>query len=294
MPDLVEERTRRDRDRDRVRRLPAELLGDLERERLRALRVVRAQVDVDEPPRKLERQLDGEARAVVVGAVDRIDAWPVDRGGGELLRLEVARNEDRGLHPLGCRPRCHGARQVAGRGAGERIEAELLRLASRDRNDPVLERMRRVGGVELEPELADPELRREARSRDEWRHPGCEARIRGCVDGQEIGIAPDRRGACLDRRAADRRAEQLPVIGRVERAEALRAASGRLEWVLGRADAAAKGYGGHWAEPPGRRSTSVRVWHLTRYVGQVAEASQGRSLSLSRCGAGRVPRRRPV
>src|SRR5699024_2568651 len=32
--------------------------------------------------------------------------------------------------------------------------------------------------------------------------------------------------------------------------------------------------------------TSVRDWHLARRAAQVAEASQGRSLSLSRCGAG--------
>ena len=39
-------------------RLPAELLGDLERERLRAFRVVRAELDVHERPVELERQLD--------------------------------------------------------------------------------------------------------------------------------------------------------------------------------------------------------------------------------------------
>ena len=53
---------------DHVRELPAELLGDLERERLRALRVVGAQADVDERPRQLERELDGQPAAVVVGA----------------------------------------------------------------------------------------------------------------------------------------------------------------------------------------------------------------------------------
>ena len=68
---LREHRARGDRRDDRVRQRPAELLGDLERERLRALGVVRAEPDVDERPVELERQLDAQAAAVVVAALDR-------------------------------------------------------------------------------------------------------------------------------------------------------------------------------------------------------------------------------
>src|SRR5207253_9078374 len=51
LPDLREERPGGDRADHHVGRLPAELLGDLERERLRALGVVRAEVEVYDSPR---------------------------------------------------------------------------------------------------------------------------------------------------------------------------------------------------------------------------------------------------
>ena len=60
------ERAGGDRRDDHVGRLPAELLGDLVRERLRALGVVAAQADVDEAPVELERELDRQPVAVVV------------------------------------------------------------------------------------------------------------------------------------------------------------------------------------------------------------------------------------
>ena len=71
--DLRDQRAGGDRGDDGVGQLPAELLGDLERERLRALGVVRAEADVDERPVELERELDGEPAAVVVRAVDGVD-----------------------------------------------------------------------------------------------------------------------------------------------------------------------------------------------------------------------------
>ena len=112
----------------RVGSLPAELLGDLVRERLRALGVVRAQADVDEAPVELEGQLDREPAAVVVGAVDGVDGRAVGRRRDELLRLEVGRAEDGRFEPFRGRAGGDGVREVSGRGAGDRVEAELLRL----------------------------------------------------------------------------------------------------------------------------------------------------------------------
>ena len=80
LPELREQRAGGDRRDDCVGKLPAELLGDLERERLRALRVVRAQVHVDERPVELARQLDDEPAAVVVAAADGDHLAAVDRG----------------------------------------------------------------------------------------------------------------------------------------------------------------------------------------------------------------------
>src|SRR4029077_2838767 len=76
--DLREQRARGDRHDAAVGQLPAELLGDLEGERLRALRVVRAQVDVDERPVALGAQLGAEAVDVVVVALDTDELRAVD------------------------------------------------------------------------------------------------------------------------------------------------------------------------------------------------------------------------
>ena len=190
LPDLVEERARGDRDRDGVRSLPAELLRDLVGQGLRALGVVGAQVDVDESPRQLERQLDREPRAVVVRAVDGVDPRAVDRGCGELLGLEVARDEDCRLEAFGGGPGGDRSGEIPRRGAGERVESELLRLPRRDGDDAILERMRRVRGVELEPELADAELRQR----------GAEpARAASCP---ERGVHPPAPRPGADRRSA--------------------------------------------------------------------------------------------
>ena len=69
--ELGEQRAGRDR-RDGLRRqAPAELLGRLVGQRLRALRVVRPQVHVHERPRPVVGELGAEAIDVVVVAVDR-------------------------------------------------------------------------------------------------------------------------------------------------------------------------------------------------------------------------------
>ncbi len=83
---------RPDGDHDVVRGLPAQLLGDLEGQRLGALGVVGAHVDVDEgPARALAGQLGAEAVDVVVGPLDGDDRPAVDGGHGDLGRLEVVR-----------------------------------------------------------------------------------------------------------------------------------------------------------------------------------------------------------
>ena len=291
---LVEQCARRDRDCDSIRSLPPELLRELVGERLRAFGVVRPQIDVDEPPRELERQLDGESRAVVVRPVDGVDLRAVDGGGRELLRLEVAGDEDGSLEAFcGCTRR-HGTGQVPGGGARERVQAELLRLAGGDGDDAILEGMRRVGRIQLEPQLADPELLGEAGRRHERRQTRRQSGVGRCHDREQVRVTPHRGRAGLDRSSTDATPELFPVVRRVEWAEAAGARAGRDERMLGRANAAAKGNSGHGAEPPGRRSTSVRDWHRHPICGQVAEASKGRSLSLSRCGAGVSPRQRQL
>ena len=190
---LREERARCDRRDDDIGRAPAELLGDLVGDRLRALGVVAAQTDVHERPRHLPRELDRDAVAVVVRARDRIEGRPVGRGRRQLLRLEVGRAEDGRLQPFGRCTRGDRVRQVPGGRARERRQAELLRLRGRDSDHSVLERVRRVGGVQLQPEVADPELLGEPRGTDERRQPGSEPLLLRRVDREKVGVAPDRR-----------------------------------------------------------------------------------------------------
>jgi hypothetical protein len=98
------------------------------------------QVDVDYGPAV---ELVGELQAQPVDAVVR-PGHPDDLGAerlglGDLGGLEVGRHEHNGLEPVrGCRPR-HGAGQIAGRGAGEGVEAELLRARGCHCDNPILE-----------------------------------------------------------------------------------------------------------------------------------------------------------
>ncbi len=62
--------------------------------------------------------------------------------------------------------------EVSGRRAGDRVETELERLGESDGDDAVLEAVRRVGGVVLDPDLADAELLGEPIGADERRQPG--------------------------------------------------------------------------------------------------------------------------
>src|SRR6202050_4810891 len=73
--------------------LPAQLLGDFEGERLGALGVIGAHVDVDEgPARALAGQLGAEPVDVVVRPLDRDHGASIDRGHRHLGRLEVVRD----------------------------------------------------------------------------------------------------------------------------------------------------------------------------------------------------------
>ena len=242
---LREHRARRDRRDDHIRQLPAELLGDLEPERLRAFRVVRAQPDVHERPVELERQLDRQPRAVVVAPFDGEDLRAVDRGRDQLLRLEIGGAEHDGLEPFRRCARGDGVREVARRRAGDRRAAELDRLRRRDCDDAVLERVRRVRGVELQPELADAERLLEPAGADERRPAGREPLLGGRRDRQQRRVPPDRLRPRGDRLAGDGPALLVAVVDRIERAEAAGADPDRVEGELGLTDPAAKCGGGH-------------------------------------------------
>ena len=116
--------------------------------------------------------------------VDRVDPCAVRSGGGELLGLEVGRAEHGCVETLGGCPCRDGAREVPGRRARQSREAELLRLRSGDCDDAILEGVRGIGRVELEPELPEPELVRQAIGTHERRKPRRKTVLLGRLDRQ--------------------------------------------------------------------------------------------------------------
>src|SRR4051794_17566927 len=117
--------------------------------------------------------------------------------------------------------RGHSVGQVAGRGACDDVVAELARLRERDADDTVLERMRRVGGVVLDVHLPDSQSLGQALGAHERREARLERDARAALEGQEVGIAPDRVGTGLDLAPElGGVAEPGMVVGDLERSEA--------------------------------------------------------------------------
>ena len=118
--------------------------------------------------------------------------------------------------------------RLPGRRAGGHLEAELARLGERHRDHPVLERAGRVGGVVLDPELAQPELGRQAVGPHQRGEAGAEIHRRGVVDREQVPVAPDGAGTGLDALPAHRGGDPLVVVGDLERPEAVVADVQRL------------------------------------------------------------------
>ena len=179
---------------DVVGRVPAELLDDLVGERLRALRVERAQGDVGELQAARFRQLAAGAVGFVVVAVELADLGAERAAAARLGPLQVGRVEDVGREPgLGAERRGRGA-DVAGRDAADLRAAELERAGDGHADHPVLVGERGpVGRVVLDVEVAQPELGAEAVGADQRRQAG--------EDADPLGGAPGRRSAAAPRSA---------------------------------------------------------------------------------------------
>ena len=207
--DLGEHRAAGDRHDDAIGQPPAELLGDLEGQRLRAFRVVRPHVDVDERPAVVDvGDLAAQPIDVVVVAVDGNDGRLVGRGRDDLGRLEIGRNEDARSHAGLGRVRGHRAGQVARRGAAQDRKPELERLGAGDRDGPILERVGRVDGVVLDPQVAQPQ----GASQVVGAHQRRKARVRVddvlALDRQQGAVAPQCARPALDRRTRDKARER--------------------------------------------------------------------------------------
>ena len=155
---LREQRAAGRRADHRVRQLPAELLGDLEGDRLRALARIGVQVPADEAPGEEPAELELEAAAVVVRAGDREDA----RAGmarRHRCRLTADRREHDRLEPRRRGRSGDGMAEIAGRRAAERRHAVVEGRGSGDRRDAVLVGLCRVVALELQVQIEAEELR---------------------------------------------------------------------------------------------------------------------------------------
>ncbi len=124
---------------DSRRRAPAELLRNLERDRLGSLAVVAPQIDVQDAPPVLVGNLCAEAIHVVIRPLDSHDSCAAHRCRHELADLEVVRHQHPRRYPgPGCM--CgNGVGQIASRRAPHSGDAEGVRRIECRGDDPVLE-----------------------------------------------------------------------------------------------------------------------------------------------------------
>src|ERR1700722_8111445 len=102
-----------------------------------------------------------------------------------------------------------------------------------------------VRGVELQPELAEPECAGEPGRRQQRRESGRERLMPGRRDRKQRRIPPKRTRPGRDGRVADLRALTLTVVDRIEWAEAGSADTDALELVLRLTDTTSQGLGWH-------------------------------------------------
>jgi len=102
-------------------------------------------------------ELGGKSVDVVVVAVDGQQRTVVDRGGEYLRLLQRRGDQHDGVPPRAGRSRGHRVGQVARGGAGEYGEAQLAGCGQGHGDHAVLERVRGVTGVILDPEVTHAE-----------------------------------------------------------------------------------------------------------------------------------------
>src|SRR3990170_2265247 len=216
-----EEEPGSERRHDDVGQLEAELLPRLEKERLRALRVVRPEVDVHEAPHATVRGEDSDPVRVVVRAIDGHDGRAVDPWEEELRLLE-ARGREHVAGQAGLRGGGPGGGRGISRGwAPHGPQPPLSRLRNRDGDRTVLERGRRVHRVVLDPQFPEPELRSEVVRAAERRVAGLEVDLRPLVeDREELPIPPQVPRPARNRVPRERLAHGVELVRNLERAEA--------------------------------------------------------------------------
>ena len=201
---------------------PAELLGHLVAQRLAALGVVGAHVDVHKRPPVVVvvGQLATQPVHLVVGAVNGHQRRPVDGGPDNLAALQVRRDKHHGAHPGAGGVGCHAACQVASGGAGNGLEPEFLGLGSRHGNHAVLERKRRVHAVVLDVQVVEPQPLAQVVCLEQRRVARHDVHGIIALGGQQVGVPPDAQRPGLDPVPAHHFGDGGVVVDHLQRAEA--------------------------------------------------------------------------
>ena len=166
---------------------------------------------------------------MVVVAVDADEAGAVDQRVEDLGGLEVGGNEDAGLEAEARGLGGDGVGEVAGRGAADGGEAELLRVGEGDGDDAILEGERReADGVVLDVEIVGADALAEVFGADERGEAYGQIGLEAFGDGQEGGVAPDVGGAGGDVLAGEVAAGGFEVVGDFEGGQAVGAGGERL------------------------------------------------------------------
>ena len=230
LADLADERAAGHGDDDVVGQTPAELLGDLVADGLRAFGVVGAQVHVDEAPVVLVGDQRAEAVDVVVVAVDADQARAVDLGVEDLGGLEVGGDEDAGLEAEARGLRGDGVGEIAGGGAADgRRSRTACALASATETTRSLKlSVGKADGVVLDVEIGGADALAEILGADERREAYGKVGLEALGDGQQRGVAPDVGRAGGDGLAGEDAADGFEVVGDLERGEAVGAGGERL------------------------------------------------------------------
>ena len=147
------------------------------------------------------------------------DRRAIGEGVVDLGRLEVGRDEHVGREAGRGGRRGRGTSEVAGRGAGERRDAELDGARGRDGDGPVLEAQRGVARVVLDPEPLETEGRRQPIGGD--KRGGADRQRTGGdgIDREELDVPPDPGRASAIDGARQRPADHGQVVRHLERPE---------------------------------------------------------------------------
>ena len=239
---------------DVVGEAPSELLSGLEEERLGPFGVIRAEGEVDEAPALFVGETRAQPIDLVVGPVDADDGRAVRGGTRDLALVGRRGDEDERAQTIARRGSRYRASEVAGGGAGDRVEPELERSCERDGDGPVLERERWVARVVFEEEARHADRGPEARRLHERRPADREVPAwRG--DRKERRIPPERERPPLDLGAQALGIERCQVVLRLDRAVALAADVTLVRRLKNMARAAAQ------TAEPARRSPFERGRH---------------------------------